>query len=107
MHAQAMQQAQLAMHQQMQTVQYLHTAPAVMHPMQHVHTSTAQSYHQQQQANININIHNLGGENLGNNLVQSEAIPIVATTNATVVNDVKISEAKTIVPEENAADEKK
>jgi hypothetical protein len=85
MHAQAMQQAQYAMHQQMQTVQYLHAAPAVM-PTQY--TSQAQSYHHQQQA-ININIQT------GPQVSETTVAPIATTSG----NDVKISEAKTIVPE--------
>ena len=95
MHAQAMQQAQYAMHQQMQTVQYLHAAPAVM-PTQY--TSQAQSYHhhQQQQA-ININIQS------GVQVSETTAAAPVSTVSG---NDVKISAAKTIVPDVVAVEQK-
>jgi len=72
------------MHQQMQTVQYLHAAPAVM-PSQY--TSQAQSYHQQQAININIQS--------GVQVSETTVAPIAITSG----NDVKISEAKTIVPD--------
>lgn len=94
MHAQAMQQAQYAMHQQMQTVQYLHAAPAVM-PTQY--TSQAQSYHHQQQQAININIQSG---------VQVSETTAAAPVSIVSGNDVKISEAKTIVPDVVAVEQK-
>jgi len=103
MHAQAMQQAQFAMHQQMhhQGIQYLHTTPTVIHPMQ----TTSQSYHhqaahQQQQQNININIHNGGGGVVENKEIipSSSAAATLPIINAAVcsassdANEVKIED---------------